>query len=386
MKNSINEKSLTKADKQVLIGARNERHRRVAAEALAVKKRNSLNKEKRNVARKLMASEHKLANDRTARNVKWKKEVEKPEEQATGLANFIVAFLASFFMAVAGKVTPAKLALLAKKIVSKQTSVYEKNVSFINRVTNHLRTTVVTDSRHGYNLVTGMLMCAMQKKLKLSNQNPDNPQFVILMGMPNTGMIVTATMKLSRDFPNMGIEARAMINACSGNPLIVVLPATITAMLVDMLAFDTAQPNTKKRTVVLAAIRDEAWGKVHNHLKVLMAVAQAAAFASPSTAISTIESGLFHVKNVPDTRAIVFRALEKSNVGTVSLKAPQLPRAVLHVWEKSLDGIVWVRMDKTSKGKFKAIALISVTKVWFRHCADADGEMTEWEIIYAIVK
>ena len=203
--------------------------------------------------------------------------------------------------------------------------------------------------------------------------------------LPNTNQVITAIMKMPGSYKLRGDRARAIINACSGNLLIVILPATIIAYLALLAAFVTAQTNMATGTKGLRPIRDNAWKAVENALNALMAVAQAAGNASPSTAIAIIESGSFFVKTARSKKDTIFSVSNSNTSGTMFMKAAGAEIISFHVWEKSIDGINWVELGQTHKAKASYPGFTPLTKVWFRHRTDTNGVFSAWEYFYVTV-
>ena len=209
--------------------------------------------------------------------------------------------------------------------------------------------------------------------------------FFMLGILPNTNQVVTAIMKMPGSYKLRADRARAIINACSGNLLIVIPPATILAYLALLAAFVTAQTNMATGTRGLRPIRDNAWKAVENALNALMAVAQAAGNASPGTAIAIIESGSFFVKTARGKKEGSFSVTNSNTLGTLNMKAPGAARTALHVWEKSVDGINWFDLGSTRKVKTSYPGFIPVSKVWVRHRLDTDGVFSVWTYFYVTV-
>jgi hypothetical protein len=101
--------------------------------------------------------------------------------------------------------------------------------------------------------------------------------------------------------------------------------------------------------------------------------------------IRIIQSGNFGVKMVPGKQNKIFRALVNTGIsGTIILRAAEIKRTSLHIWEQSTDGIVWVRIDKTRAAKITVTGLTPVSKMWFRHGTDP-ASVAGWEIIYVTI-
>jgi len=209
--------------------------------------------------------------------------------------------------------------------------------------------------------------------------------YYMVMSLPTVTQVIRATLNEPKSYTKKGVFALGIINACSGNPLIPILPATILTYLADLALFNTAQSNMALRTIGLAEIRDNAWIVVQHHLKVLMAVAQANSDANTLNGITIIQSGLFKVKMVPGKQNKIFRAIVNTGIsGTIILKAAEIQRTSLHIWEQSLDGINWTRIDKTRAVKITVEGLKPVSKMWFRHGTDPATALG-WEIIYVTI-
>ncbi|MEI6817229.1 MAG: hypothetical protein WCL14_11505 [Bacteroidota bacterium] len=342
-------------------------------------------KESRRLQRKTDATAKKVENvkiheelqKRTAVTVK-----SEPSKNSVPRAALLI-IVATLF--ASGNGNPIKIPADVKKLGRGKKGITFRLASLLSRVTYYLRESIVCEEPHKYDLYNGFLQTRFLSSLKRKSAKADAPHYFILMGLPNPGQIITAVLKLPKGFAQRGVTAKAIINACSGNAFIVVLPATITAMLLAMTVYDAKQTATKTRAIGTASARNDQWVIVHNYLKSLMAVAQAAAAASPATAITIIESGLFHVKMLPETLVRLFTAANTGTSGTVLLSAAGAARISLHIWEKSIDGIVWVPIDKTRGRKLLVSGLVPVSKVWFRHRTDTDGILSTWEYFYLIV-
>ena len=212
-----------------------------------------------------------------------------------------------------------------------------------------------------------------------------NPYF-ILTTLPNPNQIITAIMKMPKSYKLRGDWARAIINACSGNTYIVILPATIITYLALLTAYVTAQTNMKLRTAGLKPIRDNAWKLVENALNSLMAVAQANGNASPATAITIIQSGLFSVKSVSGNKIPVYNVSNTFTAGTMKMVAPGAPRIAFHIWEKSVDGVIWAPVGISHKSRMSYAGFIPVSKVWVRHRTDNNGVLSAWQFFYVTVE
>jgi len=208
---------------------------------------------------------------------------------------------------------------------------------------------------------------------------------IVLLTLPNSNQIITALLKIPRSYRLKGDWARARINACTDNPNIVILPATITAYLAHLAAFVIAQTNMQTGTRGNRPIRDNAWQLVENDMKALLAVAQANANDNPSTAIAIIESGLFFVKSMPAKPGRPFKVVNTNTSGTMSMRAPGASRDSLHVWEKSVDGIIFTPLGSTHKAKLNAGGFTPVSKAWVRHRTDLNGVFSEWQYFYVTV-
>jgi hypothetical protein len=209
--------------------------------------------------------------------------------------------------------------------------------------------------------------------------------YFMLGVLPNTNMVITAIMKMPRSYKKRGDRARAIINACTLNLLIVVPPITIAAYLALLDAFVVAQTNMATGTRGLRPIRDNAWKAVEVALNALMAVAQAAGNASPTTAIAIIESGSFYVKTVRTKKDTIFSVSNSNTSGTLSMGAAGASIISLHIWEQSVDGIKWNELGTTHKAKASYPGFVPVSKVWVRHRTDTNGIFTVWEYFYITV-
>ena len=217
--------------------------------------------------------------------------------------------------------------------------------------------------------------------ISLSKNNP----ILVMLTLPKSNRIITALLKMPKSYKLRGDWARARINACSDNVNIVILPATITAYLALLAIFVTAQTNMQNGTKGNKPIRDDAWVPVENAMKSLLAVAQANANASPSTAVAIIESGLFSVKSVAVIPGTVFKATNSNTLGNLNFKAPGAPRAANHIFEKSVDGVTWITLGTVRYCKMTYGGFTPVSKVWVRHRTDLNGVLSAWEYFYVTV-
>jgi len=217
--------------------------------------------------------------------------------------------------------------------------------------------------------------------ISLSKNNP----FMVLAVLPNSNQVITALLKIPRSYRLRGDRARAIINACTSNPNIIILSATITAYLALLAAFVTAQTNMQTGTKGNRAIRDNAWKLVMNALQSLMAVAQAAGNESPSTAIAIIQSGSFFVKTVTARKANVYTISNTTTIGTMKMVAPGASRVAFHIWEKSVDGITWTPVGTSHKCKMSYGGFTPVSKVWVRHSTDTNGVISAYQYFYITV-
>jgi len=220
---------------------------------------------------------------------------------------------------------------------------------------------------------------------KKSTRRVKRNSFFMLGVLPNSNQVITAILKMPISYKLKGDRARAIINACTGNLLIVIPAITITAYLALLAAFVTAQTNMATGTRGLRPIRDNAWKAVENALGALMAVAQAAGNASPSTAIAIIESGAFYVKTARSKKETIFTVSNSNTSGTLNMSAAGAPINALHVWQQSLDGITWTNLGSTHKAKASYPGFTPVSKVWLRHRTDTNGIFTVWEYFYITV-
>jgi len=208
---------------------------------------------------------------------------------------------------------------------------------------------------------------------------------LMLITIPLASRVITAVMKIPRSYSDRIITARAITNACTSNPLIVILPVTIAAYLGAIDLLDTYQTATKTRTLGTVSTRNAQWIIVYNNLKSLMAVAQSGANANQSQAIVIIESGLFKVKSTTARKAGVFMAVHGLTSGTVILSAAGASKTAMHEWEMSLDGITFTSLPNTRLSKTTVSGLIPISKIWFRHRTVDGAVATDWDYIYFIV-
>jgi len=223
-----------------------------------------------------------------------------------------------------------------------------------------------------------------KKPTRRIGKKKSNPYFMLGI-LPNTNQVITAIMKMPGSYKLRGDRARAIINACTANSQIIILPATIAAYLILLAAFVTAQTNMATGAKGLRPIRDNAWKAVENALLALMAVAQAAGNASSNTAIAIIESGSFYVKTVRSKKDTIFSVSNTNTSGTMKMGAAGAERTAFHIWETSVDGIAWTELGQTHKAKASYAGFTPVSKIWVRHRTDTNGVFSAWEYFYVTV-
>ena len=213
-----------------------------------------------------------------------------------------------------------------------------------------------------------------------------NPRYIILTGMPSVTQVIIATLNHEPEaYDKKGNWALGIINACSGNPLIVILPGVITAYLATLALFTTAEANMSSGLHTAKEIRDKKWIDVKHNILALMAVAQLNSNNLPLSGIEIIESGHFKVKMVGAHEVHPFKALN-AGPGTMNVSDAGAGDAAVHDWELSIDGLHWTAYLTTRHAKMTATGLPLTTKVWFRTRARVEGmPIPEWDLIYVTV-
>ena len=253
------------------------------------------------------------------------------------------------------------------------------------RFINFLSKSGFVDQNNFMNLRMVALINKVEKSFSKVGMEVKNPHIIVLMAMPTVTQVIIATMKEPTRWGDRGAFALARFNACTANPLIVILAATMIIFQADLVLFNTAQANMATGAHTAKEIRDKAWQLVKNHLLVCMAVAQANSNATPLMGIEIIQSGLFGIKSVPAHELDVFSATNASP-GEMYLKAPGAERDAVHDFEISLDGITWRPYMSVHERYMTATGLTPVTKVWFRTRARVKGlAIPPWTVIYVTV-
>ncbi len=273
---------------------------------------------------------------------------------------------------------------LLSPFVKVQTGKKRRKVTLLRQLKLHVTSNILIPEERMMDLFSCFAHTPFQNRLRrMSNRKTGAQSYFILMSTPVITHIVIATSQLSRSYDKCGIEARAIFVACTSNPRIPIPAATMTIYLADCKTFDDAQVATKKRTIGLASIRNDAWAPVYNHVKSCMAVAQSCANDNPVFAVTIIESGGFKPKSIPAAKVNIFTAKNNGTSGSALLKAPGAKKGYLHVFQKSVNGVLYVDCGSSIPRKLTITGVLPVSAVWFRHRATKEGvDLPEWEYAF----
>jgi hypothetical protein len=182
--------------------------------------------------------------------------------------------------------------------------------------------------------------------------------YILLLGMPSSIHILTATLQIKSNDPSRGFKARDVVNLCSTSTWVTVPLGTITALLADIATFNAA----------IGAAKITAWNNINSGLKDVMDLFSAKMRADPINAREICESGGFIVKGVSNKQEQVYTLTQGTSSGTVNLVGNTVKGiAHLHDWWISTDGITFVRMRPTTDSKMLATGLIAGKRYWFQH-------------------
>jgi len=296
-------------------------------------------------------------------------------------------FISSF---VFGVIIPGILKLVfydfktLKSVIVKSRNAFKKNGSLLHHVLVSLRKRITVKNADAMNLEKAFTIAYVIKKFRKVGIEVNTFQYIILASLPTVTQVITAVLDEPISYREKGNWALGIINACSGNPLIVILPLTITAFKADLGLFTAAQADMQTGAHTATEIRDKAWIVVKHDLLVLMAVAQANSNADTLNGIEIIQSGHFSVKMVGQRSGNIFKAIS-NGPGVMNLSAAGAPRGGLHDWYISLDGITWTAYLTTKVRVMTATGLVPQTKVWFRHRVRIGGTIGAFEIIYVAI-
>lgn len=200
---------------------------------------------------------------------------------------------------------------------------------------------------------------------------------IILLAMPLPIHTVTATLDMPTGNAARGDRTKEVTDACAVSPLVIVDPAVITAVRATITDYGNATPSTRVNLYRL----------MHNGLKGLMGLFQAAANADPANAIAIIQSGKFGVKQVAIQQKHVFNAENNPVSGRIDLTAPGGPKRCCHDWKYSADGVNFVRMQPTLDAHTFKDGLTPRTFAYFTHeLITKDGPQGISQIIKIEVK
>jgi hypothetical protein len=281
---------------------------------------------------------------------------------------------------------PKLLVLLTAKAFKEEVAaILKKIVSFPRLFMVFLRDRITVKDSDMMSLEKAMMIAWYVRKFSRHKNVITRRQYIILGLLPTVTQVILAYLGEPDAYDKKGNFALGIINKCTGNPLIVILPATITAYLADLTLFNTAEANMSSGLHTAREIRDNAWIVVKNHLLAIMAVAQLNSNNNTLSGITIIQSGGFGVKTVGAHEVHPFKAVN-AGPGIMNISDAGAGDLAMHDWEYSLDGITWIAYMTTRHANMQATGLPQTTKVWFRTRARIEGlPIPVWAIIYVTV-
>jgi len=271
-----------------------------------------------------------------------------------------------------------------KSIIVKSVQAFKKSGSMLHHLLVYLRARITVKNADVMNLEKAFIIAYIVKKFRKAGIKVTTSQYLILASLPSVTQVIIAVMNEPVPYREKGNFALGIINACSDNPLIIVLPLLITTYRTHLADFNTAQANMATGAHAATEIRNKAWIVVKHDLLNLMSVAQLASDEDTLNGIEIIQSGNFKVKMVGKHEAHIFKAIT-GGPGIMNISAGGAPRGFLHDWYISLDGVTWTMYLSTDVAKMIANGLVPQTKVWFRHRTRKGTFFGEFEVIYVSV-
>src|ERR1035438_9554354 len=153
-----------------------------------------------------------------------------------------------------------------KSLIVKSRKAFKKNGSALHHFLVYLRARITVKNADVMNLEKAFCIAFMIRKLKKAGIKVNRRQYLILAGLPTVTQIIIAVLNEPDAYKEKGTWALGIINACSGNPLIVIAPLTILAYKTDLAAFNEAQGDMASGAHTAREIRNKAWIQVKNDL------------------------------------------------------------------------------------------------------------------------
>lgn len=195
------------------------------------------------------------------------------------------------------------------------------------------------------------------RRLVKRNLQKKQPETLIILTTAVIIHTVTATLNMPEGNADRGVRAKDVTDACEGSTYVTVPAGTITAVRGLITDYNNATPATRPNLYRL----------MHNGLKGLMSLFQAAADADPGNAAAILESGKFGVKEIPMHQKQEW-AVENSLIsGRVDLTAPGGGEHTCHDWKYSADRINWTRMSPTIEAHTHKDGLVPKRMAYFTH-------------------
>ena len=213
---------------------------------------------------------------------------------------------------------------------------------------------------------------------KRNNASKKSQHIFILATMATPIHTITAVLDMPDDHGSRIIRCQEIITAVTGNAYVTVPPATLTQTNTDFAAYQGATSPSERNAM---------FRPIHNDLKGIMSLFQAAGNSNPEQAIVIIESGKFKVKKIALNQKHQFEAHNGLVSGMVHLTAEGGPARSCHQWYYSADGITFTPMAPTVDANTDKDGLTPGQYAYFKHeLITSSGSQGESQIISIMVQ
>jgi len=178
-------------------------------------------------------------------------------------------------------------------------------------------------------------------KIYLKSASFKGRGYIMLLGMPSSIHILTATLQIKDNDPSRGFKARDVVNLCSTSTWVTVPLGVITALLADIATFNAA----------VGAAKITAWNNINTGLKSVMRLFSDEMGLDPTNAREICESGGFKVKGVGIKQEQVFGITQGTLSGTIDCVGNTSKKDHCHDWLLNFAGGPFVRQRPTPKSK-----------------------------------
>jgi hypothetical protein len=178
---------------------------------------------------------------------------------------------------------------------------------------------------------------------------------------------VIAALNLPRRIPDAIVYAQSVAAALDGNPAFPSPRPPLATFKADVAALDAAHVRTLTRALGTAAERDARLETVVLALSSLRRYVQHVANASPGEAEAIIASAGMSVKRSSGHPKPAFEAKQGPVSGTALLVAKAPKTRASYDWQSSLDGIVWVDLERTMRADTAVSGLVACNRYLFRY-------------------